>query len=337
MAWRGWFVDRSGDGDPRVTLRDDLGDEVLGDGDVMVHVTHSSLNYKDALALAGRPGIVRAQRLIPGIDVVGTVSASDHPDWQPGDRVLVNGCGLGETHHGGLAQRARLRAEWLVRVPAAMSNVQAAAVGTAGFTAMLAVLELERQGVASGADGEPAEILVTGAAGGVGSLAVALLAARGHRVVASTGRAAEHDYLRSLGADSILERSELGAAGKPLQSQRWGGAIDTVGGGILANVLAQVHYGGTVAACGNAASPELSTTVFPFILRAVRLSGINSVETPRTLRLEAWDALAADLDLALLDSLTSTIGLEDAATTAERILAGDVRGRTVVELPQATM
>lgn len=331
MGWRGWFVDRSGD-DPRIALRNDLEDDMLLDGDVLVDVTHSSINFKDGLALSGRPGVVRAQQLIPGIDVVGTVAESGHPDWSPGDRVLVNGCGLGESHHGGLAQRARLRAEWLVPVPDAMTNAQAAAVGTAGFTAMLAVLELERQGVPPGAEGESGRILVTGAAGGVGSLAVALLAARGHRVVASTGRSAEHDFLRSLGAVEILDRAELEAPGKPLQSQRWGGAIDTVGGGILSNVLAQVHYGGTVAACGNAASPELATTVFPFILRAVRLSGINSVETPRALRLEAWDALAADLDLALLDSLTSTIGIEDAAATADRILAGGVRGRTVVDV-----
>ena len=332
MTFAGWYVDRSG-GDPVVTLREDLEHDALSDGDVLVDVTHSSINFKDGLALTGRPGVVRVPLLIPGIDVVGTIVDSAHPDWGAGDRVLVNGCGLGETHHGGLAQRARLRGEWLVPVPGVMSNAQAAAVGTAGFTAMLAVLELERQGIASDSAGEPGEILATGAAGGVGSLAVALLAARGHRVVASTGRAAEHDFLRSLGAASIVDRSELEAPGKPLQRQRWGGAIDTVGGGILANVLAQVHYGGTVAACGNAASPELATTVFPFILRAVRLSGINSVETPHALRLEAWDALAADLDLALLDSLTTTIGLEDAAATAERILAGDVRGRTVVELP----
>ena len=324
MPFAGWYVDRSG-GDPVVTLRDDL-DESMLDGDVLVDVTHSSINYKDGLALGGRPGIVRAQQLIPGIDVVGTVAASEHPDWAAGERVLVNGCGLGETHHGGLAQRARLRADWLVPVPETMTNAQAAAVGTAGFTAMLAVLELERQGSTGG------DILVTGAAGGLGSLAVALLAARGHRVVASTGRSAEHEYLRTLGAAEILDRSEFEGEGKPLQGQRWSGAIDTVGGGILANVLAQVHYGGTVAACGNAASPELVTTVFPFILRAVRLSGINSVETPRALRLEAWDALAADLDLALLDSLTTTIGLEDAAATAEQILAGSVRGRTVVDV-----
>jgi acrylyl-CoA reductase (NADPH) len=271
--------------------------------------------------------------LIPGIDAVGTVTDSASEDWNPGDRVLVNGCGLGETHAGGLAQRARLRADWLVPVPDAMTNAQAAAVGTAGFTAMLAVLELERQAAGGGhALDDGGEILVTGAAGGVGSLAVALLAARGHRVVASTGRDAEHEFLRSLGAAEILARSELESAGKPLQGQRWAGAIDTVGGGILANVLAQVRYGGTVAACGNAASAELATTVFPFILRSVRLSGINSVETPRALRLEAWHALGRDLDVGLLDSLTTTIGLEDAAATAELILAGAVRGRTVVDV-----
>lgn len=331
MSFSGWLVDRSG-GEAVVALRDDLDESRFTDGDVAIDVTHSSINYKDGLALTGKPGILRVPELIPGIDVVGTVTDSASEDWNPGDRVLVNGCGLSETHDGGLAQRARLRAEWLVPVPASMTNAQAAAVGTAGFTAMLAVLELERQGALDG-DGSPdGDLLVTGAAGGVGSIAVALLAARGRRVVASTGRAAEHDYLRELGAAEILDRAELEGSGKPLQSQRFSGAVDTVGGGILANVLAQTQYGGTVAACGNAASGELAMTVYPFILRAVRLSGINSVDTPRPLRLEAWDALARDLDLAVLDAMTETIGLADVLSAAERILAGGVRGRTVVDV-----
>jgi acrylyl-CoA reductase (NADPH) len=328
-TWSAWQVARAMDAPDaavRVELRHDFDDSALTEGDVVVDVTHSSLNYKDGLALTGRPGVVRVPRLIPGIDLVGRVTDSMSEDWNPADRVLVNGCGLGETNHGGLAQRARLRAEWLVPVPAGMTNAQAAAIGTAGFTAMLAVLELERQGAVDG------DILVTGAAGGLGSIAVSLLASRGHRVVASTGRSAEHEYLRGLGAAEILDRAQLESSGKPLQSQRWAGAVDTVGGVILANVLAQTHYGGTVAACGNAASGELTTTVYPFILRAVRLSGINSVDTPRPLRLEAWDALAADLDLAHLDAMTDTIGLAEVLTAAERLIAGGVRGRTVVDV-----
>jgi acrylyl-CoA reductase (NADPH) len=327
QQWRAIRVSRAseaGDAAARVELVTDFTDATLMPGDVTIDVDHSSINYKDGLALAGRPGIVRASSLIAGIDLVGVVTASGSEASTPGDRVLVNGCGLGETHHGGLAERARVAADWVIPVPPSMSQPQAAAVGTAGFTAMLAVLALEKARVQG-------DILVTGAAGGVGSIAIALLAALGNRVTAVTGRPAEHDYLRSLGAFDVLHRDEFSAPGKPLQSQRWAGAVDTVGGDILANVLSQVQYGGLVAACGNAASGSLTASVMPFILRSVTLAGINSVNTPRALRLEAWDRLASDLDLGLLDSLTTTVPLDGAITAAGRILGGQVRGRIVVD------
>jgi len=316
----------------RVDLVDDFEDDVLGGedaGDVLVDVEFSSVNFKDGLALTGRPGVIKAPNLIPGIDLVGTV-ASGSARWAVGESVILNGFGIGETHHGGLGERARVKSEWLVRRPDAISPARAAAIGTAGFTAMLSVLALERHGVTPDAD-KP--VLVTGASGGVGSIAIALLAALGHTVTASTGRAEEHDYLRGLGATDIIDRAELGdAAGKPLQSQRWGAVIDSVGSTTLANVLAQVHYGGVVAACGLAQGPDLPTTVMPFILRSVTLAGINSVQAPLALREEAWARLATDLDLELLDSLTETAVLAEAPAVAERILNGGVRGRTVIDV-----
>lgn len=323
-VWRGIRVVRDADA-TTVTLADDLTDDVLMPGDVTVDVAFSSINYKDGLALAGRPGVVRVPDLLAGIDLVGTVSASDAPQWRPGDRVLINGCGLGETHHGGLAERARVDSTWLVPVPASFSLAQAAAVGTAGFTAMLAILELER----NGADGE---ILVTGATGGVGSLAVSLLARLGHDVVASTGRQEEHDYLRSLGAASIIDRAELSEPGKPLQKERWGGVVESVGGATLANAIAQARYGSTVASIGNASSPDFAGSVYPFILRGVRLSGINSVLTPMSLRREAWARLERDLDLDVLDSMTSVVPLDGAIGAATDILEGRLRGRTVISV-----
>jgi acrylyl-CoA reductase (NADPH) len=311
----------------RVDLVTDFDDASLGsDGDIVVDVTHSSINYKDGLALTGRPGVVRSPNLLAGIDLVGTVSSSDSPDWTPGDRVLVNGWGLGEDHHGGLSERARVKSEWLVAVPPSLSNAQAAAIGTAGFTAMLSVLALEKHGV----DGE---VLVTGASGGVGSLAIAILARLGHSVTASTGKAAEHDYLRSLGATTIIDRATLGESlGKPLQSQRFGAVVDSVGSTTLANALAQVTYGGLATSAGLAQGPELAGTVMPFILRAVTLQGINSVYCPMPLRLEAWNRLGTDLDPDLLDSLTTTVPLDGAIAAAERIMAGSIRGRTVVDV-----
>lgn len=310
--------------DAKTTLRDDVTDDDLGDGDVTIDVEYSGINFKDGLALGGRPGVAKISPLIPGIDLVGTVASSEDPDWSVGDRALLNGWGIGETHNGGLSERARVKGEWLLPLPEGISPKRAAAVGTAGFTAMLAVLALEKAGATDG------DILVTGAAGGVGSVAITLLSKLGHRVVASTGRAEESDYLRSLGATEIIGR--IGEPGRPLQSQRWAGAIDSVGGQTLANVLAQTRYGGIVAGCGLAQSGDLPTTVMPFILRAVTLAGINSVFAPRPLREEAWARLATDLDLDLLDSMTTTIGLADAIPHAGLILAGQVRGRTVVEV-----
>lgn len=309
-------------------------DAILMPGAVTLAVEYSDLNYKDGLAIAGRPGVARISPLIPGIDAVGVVESSEDPRWRPGDRVVVNGDGLGEHHHGGLAERARVRGDALVRVPDTLTNAQAAAIGTAGFTAMLAVLALERHGV------DPAEVrasgssvLVTGAAGGVGSVAVAVLARLGYPVTASTGRAGElRDYLTGLGAGTIVDRGELSEPGKPLQSQRWAAAVDTVGSHTLANLLAQTRYGGAVAACGLAQGPELPTTVMPFILRAVSLIGINSVEAPAALRETAWRRLATDLDAEALASMTRFVPLAEAIPAAASILSARLHGRTVINV-----
>lgn len=304
-------------------------DESLLDGEVAVDVTHSSLNYKDGMALAGR-GIARTHPLIPGIDLVGVVTESADGRFTPGEAVVLNGDGLGETRHGGFATRARVRPDALVRLPKGMTPERAAAIGTAGFTAMLSVLRLEDDGITP----ESGDVLVTGASGGAGSIAVALLAARGYRVLAATGRAEENgDYLRSLGAAQLVDRRELSEeVGRPLQSQRWAAAIDGVGSTTLVNVLAGTRALGTVAAYGLAQGPDLPATVLPFILRGVTLAGINSVECPTDRRERAWQVLAAELDTDLLDSMTTTIGLADTLPAAERILAGQVRGRTVVDV-----
>ncbi len=311
-----------------------LTDALLMPGDVTVAVEFSGLNFKDALAIAGRPGVARTTPLIPGIDLVGTVESSDDPLWSPGDRVVLNGSGIGESHHGGLAERARVGGGSLVRVPDALSSEQAAAIGTAGFTAMLSVLALERGGVSPSSTREAGlSILVTGAAGGVGSVAIAILAKLGYPVTASTGRAAEEfDYLTRLGATSIVDRAELADPGKPLQRQRWSGVVDVAGSHTLANALAQTVHGGTVTACGLAQGYDLPATVMPFILRAVTLVGINSVDAPLGDRQAAWARLAADLDPELLDGMTTTIPLADAVPRAPELLAGRVRGRTVVDV-----
>jgi acrylyl-CoA reductase (NADPH) len=312
-----------------VALRD-LPDPALpGDGEVLLEVFFSSINYKDGMLLGGRPGIARTSPLVAGIDAVGTVAASGSAAFSPGDLVVMTGAGLGETRDGGLAERVRVPADALVRVPAGMTARRAAAIGTAGFTAMLAVLALERGGVEAGSG----DVLVTGAGGGVGSVAVALLAALGHRVVASTGRVEElGDRLRALGAADVIDRAELGAPGRPLQSIRWAGAVDGVGSHTLVNALAQTRWGGVVAAAGLAQGPDLPGTVMPFILRAVTLAGINSVDAPAALRHEAWARLATDLDPALLDSITTTVPLDGAVAAGERVLAGASSGRVVVDV-----
>lgn len=304
-------------------------DESLLTGPVELDVLFSSYNYKDAMAVAGK-GIARSFPLVPGIDVVGRVTASEAEQYSAGDLVILNGDGIGESLHGGFATRARVRPDALVRLPPEISPDRAAAIGTAGFTAMLSVLRLEDTGIEPGSG----DVLVTGASGGVGSIAVALLAGRGHRVVASSGRDEENgEYLRDLGAADVIPRSELSEEpGKPMQSQRWAGAIDGLGSTTLANVLAQTAWGGTVAAYGLAQGVDLPTTVLPFILRGVTLAGVNSVEAPIALRERAWEALTRELDLDLLDSLTTSIGLSEAIAFAPRLLAGETRGRTIVDV-----
>ncbi len=304
-----------------------LTDADLPAADVTVDVEFSSFNYKDGLALAGRNRILRHYPIIPGIDFAGTVAQSASPRFRPGDKVVLTGFGVGENWSGGFAERARVKSAWLVALPAGLDARQAMAIGTAGFTAMLAVLALERHGIAKGG-----EVLVTGAAGGVGSIAIRLLSRLGYRVTALTGRPAERDFLESLGAGAILERAAYQAPGKPLQAERWQGAVDSVGGTILANVLAATAYGGAVAACGLAGGADLPTSVFPFILRGVALLGIESVQCPLALREEAWRRLARGLTAADLAAVTEEIGLGDLPARAEAILAGQVRGRTVVNV-----
>jgi acrylyl-CoA reductase (NADPH) len=301
----------------------------LMDGDVTVRVDHSTLNYKDGLAVTGRAPVVRTWPMIPGVDLAGVVEASANPSFQPGERVVLNGYGLGETWFGGYAQRARVKGEWLVKLPEAISNARAMAIGTAGYTAMLAVMALENLGVkpASG------DVIVTGAAGGVGSVAIALLAKLDYRVIASTGRReAEGAYLSGLGAAEIIDRAELSSAGGPIGRERWAGAVDSVGSHTLANVLAQTKYGGAVAACGLAQGMDLPASVAPFILRGVTLAGIESVHCPLPRRQAAWARLAQDLDLARLDAMTTNAALGDVPALAEQILAGRVRGRIVVDV-----
>lgn len=305
-----------------------LDEAQLPAGDVRVRVSHSTLNYKDALAITGKGPVVRQFPMVPGIDLAGVVEESRHPDFKAGDAVLLNGWGVGEGHWGGLAEQARLNGDWLIPLPAGFSAAEAMALGTAGYTAMLAVLALERHGVTP----ERGEVLVTGANGGVGSVAIALLAKLGYRVAASTGRPEEAEYLKSLGAAEIVERASLSEPGRPLGRERWAGAIDSVGSHTLANVCAGTRYGGCVAACGLAQGMEFPATVAPFILRGVTLAGIDSVMRPRADRLEAWSRLARDLDKRLLAPITRTIGLEEVIPTAGELLAGKVRGRVVVDV-----
>lgn len=318
---------RGDDGKTRAELTD-LDESALPDRDVTVDVTWSTLNYKDALAITGRGAIARSWPMVPGIDLAGTVSASRGPDWKPGDAVVVTGWGLGENHWGGLAQKARLNGDWLVPLPSAFTPQQAMAIGTAGYTAMLCVLALERHGVKP-ADGE---ILVTGAAGGVGSVAVAVLAKLGYTVVAMTGRPNDADYLKALGATDVVDRADYAAPGKPLGRERWAGAVDVAGSHVLANVCATTKYRGVVTACGLAAGMDLPASVAPFILRGVTLAGVDSVMCPRADRLVAWQRLGSDLDVAKLGRISREVGLAEAVPLAESILKGEVRGRVVVDV-----
>lgn len=304
----------------------EVDDAFLPEGDVTVDIAWSSLNYKDALAITNRSPVVRNWPMVAGIDGAGVVAHSASPLWKAGDLVVLNGWGVGETHKGCLAGRARLKGEWLVRLPPAFTPRQAMAIGTAGYTAMLCALALERHGLKPG-DGE---VLVTGATGGVGSVAVALLSAMGHRVVAATGKAAEEGYLRGLGASAVLDRAELAAPGKPLQKERWAGVVDAVGSHTLANACAQTRYGGAVAACGLAQGMDLPATVAPFILRSVALLGVDSVMAPLPLREQAWARLAGTLDPARLEAITTEVPLADAIAQAQRLMAGQARGRIVV-------
>lgn len=300
-------------------------DGFLPDGDVTIDVDYSTLNYKDALAITNRSPVVRSWPMVAGIDGSGTVVESATPHWKAGDAVVLNG--VGEVHKGCLASRARLNGQWLIRRPSAFTARQAMAIGTAGYTAMLCVLALESHGVEPG-DGE---VLVTGATGGVGSVAVALLAKLGHKVVAATGKAAEADYLRKLGAAEVIDRAGLSAPGKPLQKERWAAVVDAVGSHTLANACAQTRYGGAVAACGLAQGLDLPATVMPFILRGVALLGVDSVMAPMALREQAWARLARDLDPGLLEEITTEIPLAEAIGAAQKLMAGQVRGRIVVK------
>ena len=305
-----------------------VGREALPPGDVTVRIAYSTVNYKDGLAVTGKGKIVRSFPFIPGIDFAGTVEESSHPDFKAGDQVVLNGWGVGERHYGGFAQAARVKGDWLVKLPQGLDAKRAMAVGTAGYTAMLSVMALEDHGLKPGAG----EVLVTGAAGGVGSVAIAILAKLGHKVAALTGRPEQGEYLKGLGAASIVARGELEKPGKPLEAERWAGAVDAVGGQILANVLAGTRYGGSVAACGLAASSGLPGTVLPFILRGVNLLGIDSVMCPRPRRQAAWQRLARDLPLDKLDAMTETRALGDVPALAEAILKGAVKGRVVIDV-----
>ena len=306
----------------------ELSEGDLMEGDVLVRVSHSTVNYKDGLAITGKAPVVRRFPMIPGIDFAGTVERSTHADWKAGDKVILNGWGCGETHLGGYGEKARVNGNWLVRLPPSMSAREAMAIGTAGYTAMLAVMALEGRGLTP----MSGPVLVTGAAGGVGSVAIAILSQRGFQVTASTGRAEEADYLKKLGASEIIERKELAGPPKPLAKERWAGGIDTVGSTTLANVLSMTRYGGTVAACGLAGGMDLPTSVAPFILRGVSLLGIDSVMRPMADRRTAWTRLDGELDRGKLAAMTSDIGLAEAIEAARNIVAGRVRGRLAVRV-----
>ena len=306
----------------------EISESKLPEGDVTVAVDYSTLNFKDSLAITGASPVIRSFPMVPGIDLAGIVKESSSPSLQPGDRVLLNGWGVGENHWGGLAQSARVKADWLVKIPETFTTMQAMGIGTAGYTAMLCIMALEKNGVSP----DDGEIVVTGAAGGVGSVAIAILAKLGFTVVASSGRLEQTDYLVSLGANEVIDRETLSEPGKPLGKERWAGAVDAVGSHTLANICANTKYGGIVAACGLAQGPELPATVMPFILRSVSLIGIDSVYATRELREEAWQRLARDLNPDLIDTMMSVIGLDEVVETAKNQLKGQTLGRIVVDV-----
>jgi len=330
--FRAIYLEQNPDKSTNASLRelDDAALPVVEARGVTVDVAYSTINYKDGLAITGKSPVVRKWPMVPGIDFAGSVSASDDPAWKAGDAVILNGWGVGEGHWGGLAQKARVDGNWLVRRPDAITAADAMAIGTAGYTAMLCVLALERRGVTAAAG----EVLVTGASGGVGSVAVSLLSRLGYRVVASTGKAAEGDYLKALGAAEVVDRATLSAPGKPLQKERWAAVVDSVGSHTLANACASTRYGGTVAACGLAQGMDFPSSVAPFILRGVALIGVDSVMAPKALREQAWARLATDLDRAALASIARRIPLAEAISAAPQILSGSVRGRIVVDVNQ---
>ncbi|WP_114327721.1 MDR family oxidoreductase [Candidatus Colwellia aromaticivorans] len=306
----------------------DIDESVLPEGDVTINVSHSTINYKDALAITGKGPVVRRFPMVPGIDLVGTVEHSESDKFKVGDQVLLNGFGVGETHCGGLAQKARLKSEWLIPLPKGFSPRQAMAIGTAGYTAMLCVIALEKNGITP----DKGEILVTGANGGVGSFSIAILAKLGYNVVASTGRVEQAEYLKKLGASDVIDRKALSEPGRPLAKERWAGAIDSAGSHTLANVCASMQYGGAVAACGLAQGMDLPASVAPFILRGVTLAGIDSVMRPIADRIEAWERLADILDPEVFEDISTDIGLSEVISTAEALMAGTVRGRVVVDI-----
>lgn len=320
-------VDRTENGAQIASLRH-INENMLPRGNVLVRVEASTVNYKDGLVLSGAIPLIQSFPMVPGIDLAGIVESSDHPDWRPGDRVIANGWGLGERHWGGYAGKSRLDGDWLVACPDRFTSAQAMAIGTAGYTAMLCVIALTQQGLQP-ADGE---VLVTGASGGVGSIAISLLARRGFTVVAATGRLSEEAYLKKLGASAIIDRAQFSESGAPLQAERWAGAIDTAGSHTLANICATLRYGGTVAATGIAQGTDLPATMYPLALRGITICGIDSVHAPLARRKSAWDALAAELDLDLLAAMTSTVALSDVIERAPEILAGKIRGRLVVDI-----
>ena len=327
MSFNAVIINRSEDKKISASL-ETIDESQLPEGDVTVDIDYSTLNYKDGLAITGAAPVVRHYPMVPGIDFAGTVTESSHANWKAGDKVILNGWGVGEMHWGGLAQKARVNGDWLIAQPESLSSYQAMAIGTAGYTAMLCVMALQNNGVKP----EDGEILVTGANGGVGSFSVAILAAHGYTVVASTGRPEESDYLTELGAASCMDRAELSEPGKPLGKERWAGVIDCVGSHTLANACATTQYGGTVAACGLAQGFDLPATVMPFILRGVTLAGVDSVNAPVAKRQEAWDKLAATLKAETYEAVVEKIVLSDAIEVAGKLLKGQVRGRVVVDV-----